>query len=164
MKPGLLDVNVLISLIDPAHEFHDPAHVWFQRNRKYGWATCPITENGCVRVVSKSAYPNGGITPSQVREVLAVFGTADDHLFWPDALTLLDSGLFNLTEAGPKISPMPICWAWRTFAEEDWLRSTARSAPNGSLAPVIPSLNWYYVTPPCLRHRPGAGLDHGLSQ
>ena len=32
---------------------------------------------GCVRVVSKSAYPNGGITPSQVREVLAVFGTAE---------------------------------------------------------------------------------------
>ena len=102
MKPGLLDVNVLISLIDPAHEFHDPVHVWFQRNRKYGWATCLITENGCVRVMSKSAYPNGGITPSQVREVLAVFGTADDHLFWPDALSLLDSGLFNLNEAGPK--------------------------------------------------------------
>lgn len=99
MKPGLLDVNVLISLIDPAHEFHDPAHVWFQRNRKYGWATCPITENGCVRVVSKSAYPNGGITPSQVREVLAVFGTADDHLFWPDALSLNEAGPKNITDA-----------------------------------------------------------------
>ena len=52
-KPGLLDVNVLIALIDPAHEFHAPAHFWFQQNRKHGWATCPITENGCLRILSK---------------------------------------------------------------------------------------------------------------
>jgi uncharacterized protein len=45
-KVSLLDVNVLIALIDPAHEFHGSAHAWFKRNRQNGWATCPITENG----------------------------------------------------------------------------------------------------------------------
>ena len=42
-KPGLPGVNVPIALIDPAREFHAPAHFWFQHKRTYGWATCPIT-------------------------------------------------------------------------------------------------------------------------
>lgn len=42
----LLDVNVLIALIDPAHVQHDAVHEWFGKVRHKAFATCPITENG----------------------------------------------------------------------------------------------------------------------
>lgn len=44
MSIALLDVNVLVALFDPAHPNHEDAHRWFGRNRKRGWATCPMTK------------------------------------------------------------------------------------------------------------------------
>jgi uncharacterized protein len=38
----LLDVNVLVALLDPAHLHHDAAHAWFEVKREGGWATCPF--------------------------------------------------------------------------------------------------------------------------
>lgn len=102
-KPGLLDVNVLIALIDPAHEFHAPAHLWFQQNRKYGWATCPITENGCLRILSKPGYPFPGLTVARVRDILAELADAEGHRFWPDSVSILEANRFDLAGAGPKI-------------------------------------------------------------
>jgi toxin-antitoxin system PIN domain toxin len=101
-KPGLLDVNILIALIDPAHEFHTSAHRWFQHNRKYGWATCPITENGCLRILSKPGYPFPGLTVSTVRDILAGLVAAEGHLFWPDAVSILEAKRFDLSAAAPK--------------------------------------------------------------
>ena len=101
-KPGLLDVNVLIALMDPAHEFHAPAHTWFQRNRRYGWATCPITENGCLRILSKPGYPFPGLTVARVRDMLTEFAGAEDHRFWPDSISTLEANRFDLAGAGPK--------------------------------------------------------------
>lgn len=48
----LLDINVLVALFDAAHVHHEPAHRWFAAVGKTSWPTCPITENGCVRVLS----------------------------------------------------------------------------------------------------------------
>lgn len=101
-KPGLLDVNVLIALIDPAHEFHVPAHLWFAHNRKYGWATCPITENGCLRILSKPGYPFPGLTVANVRDILAELAAAEGHLFWPCSVSLLETNRFDLAAALPK--------------------------------------------------------------
>ena len=106
-KPGLLDVNVLIALIDPAHEFHAPAHLWFQRNRTHGWATCPITENGCLRLLSKPGYPFPGLTVGRVRDILAGLVGAEGHRFWPDSVSLLQPkhpgpGLIDLSQTTPK--------------------------------------------------------------
>ena len=47
----LLDINVLIALIDPAHVQHDRAHRWFAGRGQKAWATCPLTENGVLRIV-----------------------------------------------------------------------------------------------------------------
>jgi toxin-antitoxin system PIN domain toxin len=102
-KPGLLDVNVLIALIDPAHEFHAAAHLWFQHNRKFGWATCPITENGCLRILSKPGYPFPGLTVARVRDILAELAGAEGHLFWPDSVSILEAKRFDLAGAAPKI-------------------------------------------------------------
>ena len=52
----LLDVNVLIALIDRYHIYHDLAHTWLAKNGPDGWATCAITENGLVRIVSNKNY------------------------------------------------------------------------------------------------------------
>lgn len=101
-KPGLLDVNVLIALMEPAHEFHAPAHTWFQRNRQYGWATCPITENGCLRILSKPGYPFPGLTVARVRDMLTEFAAAEGHRFWPDSVSILEANRFDLAGETPK--------------------------------------------------------------
>lgn len=102
MKTALLDVNVLIALIDPSHEFHDAAHDWFGRNRRFGWATCPITENACLRILGKPGYPYLGLSVAGVREILAEFCADAKHLFWADTISVLAHERFNLSDVTPK--------------------------------------------------------------
>lgn len=99
MKIRLLDVNVLISLLDSAHVHHNVAITWFRDTAAgMGWATCPVTENGFVRVVSHISYPNLRLTPAMASESMARFkaGFAGLHHFWPDSISLTDSSLFEL--------------------------------------------------------------------
>jgi predicted nucleic acid-binding protein len=84
MSIALLDVNVLVAPFDPAHANHEDAHRWFGRNRKHGWATCPITINGCIRVLSNPAYPTVEATPAEVTARLRSLCSSIDHHFWPD--------------------------------------------------------------------------------
>lgn len=73
---------------------HDEAHRWFARNRSRGWATCPITINGCVRVLSHPAYPVEA-TVAEVIAHLAVLTSSRDHQPWPESVSLLDRSLFR---------------------------------------------------------------------
>jgi toxin-antitoxin system PIN domain toxin len=93
----LLDVNVLIALIDPAHVQHDRAHAWFASRGQKAWATCPITENGVLRIVGHPRYPNSPGSPAAVAELLAAFRKLPGHVFWPDDLSLLDREHANAT-------------------------------------------------------------------
>lgn len=95
MSVSLLDVNVLVALFDPAHPNHEDAHQWFGRNRRRGWATCPITVNGCVRVLSSPAYPTVEATPDQVVSRLRVLCASPGHHFWSDPVSLLENSLFR---------------------------------------------------------------------
>lgn len=95
MSIALLDVNVLVALFDPAHVNHEDAHRWFGRNRKRGWATCPMTINGCIRVLSNPAYPTVEATPAEVAVRLRSFCSTADHHFWADSVCLLDEALFQ---------------------------------------------------------------------
>lgn len=88
---ALLDVNVLIALLDADHSLHASATEWFASNAKEGWASCPITQNGCVRVMSNAAYPNP-LPVNAVVERLAAAASHDLHEFWPDGVSLLDPG------------------------------------------------------------------------
>jgi toxin-antitoxin system PIN domain toxin len=92
---ALLDVNVLVALHDPAHPNHEDAHRWFGRNRKRGWATCPVTVNGCVRVLSNPAYPTVTATPAEVSSRLRDLCAGPGHEFWSDSVSLLDEALFR---------------------------------------------------------------------
>jgi uncharacterized protein len=97
---ALLDVNVLVALFDPAHRNHEDAHRWFGRNRKHGWATCPIAINGCIRVLSNPAYPTVEATPAEVAVRLRSLCSTTDHHFWEDSVALTDESLFRLSMIG----------------------------------------------------------------
>ncbi len=90
MTRFLLDVNVLISLIDPTHVLHDRAHDWFAQKGRRAWATCPLTENGVLRIVGSARYPNSPGTPAVVAETVAVLRGLGGHEFWPDDVSLFD--------------------------------------------------------------------------
>ena len=95
MTRYLLDVNVLVALIDPAHVQHERAHTWFASYGKRAWATCPLTENGVLRVVGHPRYPNSPGTPAAVAEIMAVLLSHKGHEFWPDDISLFDAGLVD---------------------------------------------------------------------
>ena len=95
MKVALLDVNVLVALFDPASPSHDSAHEWFGREGWQCWATCAITLNGCVRVLSNPAYPTAKVRPDEVIAMLRRACTSPGHQFWPDTVNLLDGSLIR---------------------------------------------------------------------
>ncbi|MBX3707586.1 MAG: PIN domain-containing protein [Pseudomonadales bacterium] len=87
---GLLDVNVLIALLDSDHVAHRSALDWFSQQDRAGWASCPITQNGCIRIMSHPRYAN----PVPVPFVVERLGEATAHPlheFWPDDLSVLDA-------------------------------------------------------------------------
>ena len=94
MRP-LLDVNVLVALFDPAHPNHEDAHRWFRRSRHSGWASCAVTLNGCVRVLSNPAYPTVDVTPAQVISRLRTLCADPLHVFWDDDISLLSSSVVD---------------------------------------------------------------------
>jgi hypothetical protein len=92
---ALLDINVLIALLDPDHVFHDRAHAWWKERAKIGWASCPLTENGVVRIMSNPAYSRAvKFRPGDLIERLDLFARQTNHEFWPDDLSLRDKTVF----------------------------------------------------------------------
>lgn len=91
----LLDVNVLIALLDPDHSSHDAAQAWFEEDGARRWATCPITQNGLVRIVGSPKYPRA----ASIRDISASLLRATrrpDHVFWPDDLPLIGSDWIDM--------------------------------------------------------------------
>lgn len=98
---ALLDVNVLIALLDRQHEYHRAARRWLEDNLQYGWATCAITQNGVLRIMSQPAY----LHPWRVDAVAAALTDMTDtegHQFWPDASLLAPGAVDWNHVSGPK--------------------------------------------------------------
>jgi uncharacterized protein len=91
---ALLDINVLIALLDTDHPFHRYAAEWLARNLRHGWASCPITQNGCVRIMAQPGYPNS-VPVSEVADRLRDASAHASHRFWPDDVSLLDARLVD---------------------------------------------------------------------
>jgi len=93
---------MLLALFQPDHVHHSPAHQWWSENRAKGWASCPLTQNGFVRIASQPRYPK----PMRVSEAIVLLFdevAATNHVFWPDDISLLDEGLIERTRIlGPK--------------------------------------------------------------
>lgn len=86
----LLDVNALVALAWDSHVHHAPMRAWFAANRAGGWATCPITESGFVRVSSNPKVLPSPIGVRAARDVLAVLRAVDGHRFLADDVSLAD--------------------------------------------------------------------------
>jgi len=91
---ALLDINVLIALHDRDHVHHALAAQWFARNADKGWASCPLTQNGCLRIMSQPAYP--GAQPLATLILMLQQSTATPfHSLWADDISLLDAERFH---------------------------------------------------------------------
>lgn len=86
---ALLDVNVLVALLDAGHLHHRVAMDWLAAHARAGWASCPLTQNGCLRILSLPTYPNPQ-PPARVAQRLANATADHSHAFWPDSLSLLE--------------------------------------------------------------------------
>ncbi len=91
MSIVLLDVNVLIALAWPSHIHHESAHRWFSAIRSSGWATCPLTQSGFVRVSANTRVFPDSVTPQEALTLLADIVTVDGHHFWSDTVNLSSS-------------------------------------------------------------------------
>ena len=99
---ALLDVNVLIALLDAEHLHHEAARAWLRSNIEQGWATCPITQNGCLRIMAQPAYPDP-LPVAQVAERLAEATATVGHEFWPDDVSILATGVMDSRQViGPR--------------------------------------------------------------
>ncbi len=98
----LFDVNALIALLDEEHVHHQVVHKWWAANKSAGWATCPLTENGLVRIMSQPGYKNP-ITTTFAIDLLVEQKDETDHAFWPDNVSLCDGTFFDPNRIlGPK--------------------------------------------------------------
>jgi len=96
----LLDVNVLLALCDPAHPHAEAARHFFSANlARNGWATCPLVENGFLRIFGARKYPGGPRSPQAARPVLAGLLAFPGHQLWEDDITLTAASVF------PKLPP-----------------------------------------------------------
>lgn len=94
---ALLDVNVWIALLDDAHVFSQRANAWLHEENA-AVATCPIVENGVIRIMSSPAYSREvRLTPGEVTGHLRKVCAQLDHQFWPDSLSLRDETRFDFS-------------------------------------------------------------------
>ena len=99
---ALLDINVLLALFDTGHQFHAQVRAWLAERIEQGWASCPITQNGFVRIVSQPAYPNH-VPPATAIARLAEACQSPYHRFWSADLGLVDGGVVDpMRIHGPK--------------------------------------------------------------
>jgi hypothetical protein len=105
MRPVLLDVNALIALFDDVHIFNRSVHAWFSTALRRGWRTCPITENGLIRIMSHPAY-SAGQTPAEelANRLEELKLNSGSHQFCPDS-----------------------------YSTSKWLAGTHHSVPSGRL-------------------------------
>lgn len=88
---ALLDVNALVALAWDSHVHHAAARAWFAENRARGWATCPITESGFVRVSSNPKVLPSPIGIAAARGVLVALRAVEGHRFLVDDVSLSDA-------------------------------------------------------------------------
>lgn len=89
MRRALLDINVLLALLDRDHVDHRRARRWIETDIAHGWASCAITQNSFVRIISQPKYPSP-ITPAEAITLLAQATASGHHEYWPCSPSLLD--------------------------------------------------------------------------
>lgn len=81
-------MNLLVALAWPSHVHHRTAVVWFGEHRKWGWATCPLTQSAFIRVSSnRKVFPDAK-SPREAAALLRRIIALPDHVFWQDDVSL----------------------------------------------------------------------------
>jgi toxin-antitoxin system PIN domain toxin len=102
VRRALLDVNMLLALLDSDHVDHDRALEWLEAEIGGGWASCAITQNGFVRIISQPRYPSP-ISAAAAIELLERACNTRHHAFWPCEVSLLDCKVVNRSRLhGPR--------------------------------------------------------------
>ena len=91
---ALLDINVLLALLDRDHVLHERGRRWFEQEVGHGWASCAITQNGFIRVLSQPGYPSPVSTWTATR-LLATATAAHHHEYWGSEVSILDETIFD---------------------------------------------------------------------
>lgn len=128
-RVALLDVNVLVALFDPDHVHHEAAHDWFADTGRAGWATCPRTEAGFVRVLSNAAYRGTVVRAADLADRLRRFCGSSGHVFWPDEVSLLDASLFDLSRVAGHRHVTDICLPGLAHKRRGCLATFDRNIP-----------------------------------
>jgi len=87
----LLDVNVLIAMSWPTHNAHEKVQEWLARHAREGWATCPLTQTGFVRILSNPAFSPNALTPAPALALLQANLGHPAHRFWADELSFIQA-------------------------------------------------------------------------
>ena len=91
MTAFLLDVNVLIALMWPAHESHAQVQDWFSRKSRQGWATCPLTQAAFVGIITNPAFSRDAVTPLEAVKLLGANLNHPSHRFWADEISFVQA-------------------------------------------------------------------------
>ena len=86
-------MNVLVALAWPNHVHHEAAHRWFagRQRTKQGWATCPLTQSGFVRVSSNARVVSQARSPIEAIQLLGRIVALPGHEFWTDDVSIVAS-------------------------------------------------------------------------
>lgn len=99
---ALLDVNVLVALMDRDHIHHRSALAWWRNERDNGWASCPLTQNGFVRIMCQRKYPERTTAAKAIEQLRLQLGEPG-HEFWPDDISIAEERFFDRSRIlGPK--------------------------------------------------------------
>jgi len=102
VRRALLDINVLLALLDSDHVDHDRARDWINAEISHGWASCAITQNGFVRIISQPRYPSP-VSPALGLSRLTRASSTEYHEFWPCSVSLLDEHIIDRSRlVGPR--------------------------------------------------------------
>lgn len=102
MSRALLDINVLLALLDSDHVDHGRARDWVGAEISHGWASCAITQNGFVRIISQPRYPSP-VSPGLAIDLLGTATRTRHHEFWPCSVSLLDEKIIDRSRLhGPR--------------------------------------------------------------
>ena len=102
MMRALLDINVLLALLDADHIDHQRAQEWISGEIQHGWASCALTQNGFVRIISQPKYPSP-VSLSEAVERLRRATSTEHHDFWPCSVSLLEERSINASHVhGPR--------------------------------------------------------------
>lgn len=97
---ALLDISVLLPLFDPGHIHHQTARAWWGEGS--AWASCPLTQNGFVRILSQPGYPRP-LSTAEAVFALRSLTALPEHEFWPDDISITDADVFDQGRIlGPK--------------------------------------------------------------